>query len=111
MGNLANNALKYGAPETFIELTLKQDEQQVWITIHNEGNPIAPSEQADLFSGLSMMKKTPVGQRGWGIGLVVVQGVIKAHGGSVKVESSPEKGTTFTIEIPLDARGIQTKAA
>jgi Histidine kinase-, DNA gyrase B-, and HSP90-like ATPase len=45
---------------------------------------------------------------GWGLGLAQVRAVAEAHGGSIGVDSVPERGTTFTIEIPLDARPYQS---
>ena len=43
----------------------------------------------------------------WGLGLTLVRGVVEAHGGHVSMTSSESEGTTFTIEIPLDARPYQ----
>ena len=42
--------------------------------------------------------------KGWGIGLPFVKAVGESHGGSVSVDSSPELGTTFLIDIPVDCR-------
>jgi len=42
--------------------------------------------------------------QGWGIGLPYVRAVAESHGGSVTVDSGVDRGTTFVIDIPLDAR-------
>lgn len=47
------------------------------------------------------------GQVGWGIGLALVRGATEAHGGSIVVDSTPEQGTTFIIDIPQDARNVK----
>jgi signal transduction histidine kinase len=47
------------------------------------------------------------GKSGWGLGLAQVRAVAEAHGGSIGVNSVADRGTTFTIDIPLDARRYQ----
>ena len=112
--NLTTNAVKYGAQNSPVVIALEQPEQDaewVRISVHSEGNPIPPSVKATLFSEFSTMKIAKSGQRGWGIGLMLVRGVAEAHGGTVTVESDSKRGTTFTIEIPRDARAFQNQAA
>lgn len=43
-------------------------------------------------------------QKGWGIGLSLVAGLARAHGGEATVRSLPGEGTTFIVRLPLDAR-------
>ena len=45
--------------------------------------------------------------RGWGLGLAQVRATAEAHGGSIAVDSLPEVGTTFTIDVPCDGRAVQ----
>jgi two-component system NtrC family sensor kinase len=45
----------------------------------------------------------PVGE-GTGLGLSITYGIVKRHGGSISVESSPGAGTAFTVSIPVDAK-------
>ena len=49
-------------------------------------------------------------ERGLGLGLTLVKGCAVAHGGTVEIESEPEKGTTFTLRFPSDARPYQPRA-
>ncbi|HZX65028.1 MAG TPA: ATP-binding protein, partial [Myxococcales bacterium] len=52
------------------------------------------------------------GERGWGLGLTVVRGIVEAHGGIVKVESYTKEGTTFTIDLPVTGpRGMPAPEA
>ncbi len=97
--NLATNAHKYSSPDTPVVITILQSAATVTLLVHNEGNPISEVSQARLFQRFRRAKPSDA-QTGWGLGLTVVKGVTEAHHGVVKVESSPEKGTTFIVEIP-----------
>jgi signal transduction histidine kinase len=106
--NLGTNALKYGVPGTPIVFDVVNDEEDACVSVHNEGDPIRPEDQETLFEPFT---RTPVSEAGdvggWGLGLALVRGCAEAHGGTVEVESSPQKGTSFTIRLPRDARPYQ----
>jgi len=100
--NLCNNAVKYGAPDRPVTLSLKEVEGKiVEVSVHNEGSPISQKEQASLFQPFHRTHSAEHSRhRGWGIGLTLVRGVAEAHQGKVSVKSSPEDGTTFTMSLP-----------
>ena len=99
--NLLQNAVKYGALDQPITVSIEERTDKVALAVHNWGNPIPPEEQKDLFEYHSRSKSAMRdNQGGWGIGLALVRGVVNAHQGKVQVESSEEKGTTFLIELP-----------
>ncbi|HEY9602513.1 MAG TPA: HAMP domain-containing sensor histidine kinase [Allocoleopsis sp.] len=97
--NLTINAVKYGAPRTPITLTLQQTETQISLTIHNEGNPIAPDAQSILFQ---QFRRTTSAQEqtGWGLGLFLAKSITEAHQGTIEVESEEGKGTSFIVKLP-----------
>ncbi|MBD2153959.1 HAMP domain-containing histidine kinase [Leptolyngbya sp. FACHB-16] len=97
--NLAINAVKYGAPDTPITLTLQQNETQISLTIHNEGEPIAPDAQSILFQQFRRTTSAE-DQTGWGLGLFLAKSIIEAHQGTIEVESAEGKGTSFIIKLP-----------
>jgi PAS domain S-box-containing protein len=103
--NLCNNAIKYGDPTSRVTVSLKQEGDEAELCVHNWGNPIPVEEQEGLFQYFTRTKSAEAsGKRGWGIGLTLVKGVAEAHGGSVQLESSQEKGTTFRVRLPRYAR-------
>ena len=106
--NLANNSVKYGYPNTAITTTLSQNNETVLIHVHNHGKSLSDEDQLSLFKAFKRTASAQAsGKRGWGIGLTIVKGVSETHGGSVRVKSSAADGTTFTIELPNDARPFE----
>ncbi|RUT07971.1 two-component sensor histidine kinase [Chroococcidiopsis cubana SAG 39.79] len=98
--NLAINAVKYGAPNTPIILTLQQIETHISLTVHNEGAPIALDAQSILFQ--QFRRTVSAGeQTGWGLGLFLVKGIVEAHHGTIEVESAEGRGTSFIVKLPI----------
>lgn len=103
--NLVTNAVKYGAPKLPITITVGRRDGGVRVSVHNAGPPIPVTERARIFDAYARARSADAGDRpGWGLGLTLVRGVAEAHGGHVYLTSDPESGTTFAIELPLDAR-------
>ncbi|MFL5299197.1 MAG: ATP-binding protein, partial [Anaeromyxobacteraceae bacterium] len=104
LDNLLSNALKYGDPARPITIRLTRVGERMLLAVHNHGTLIPVEEQQKLFRPFH---RTPTaeasGQRGWGLGLSLVKGIVDAHGGVVKVESYPMQGTTFTVDLPVAA--------
>ncbi|HTR51683.1 MAG TPA: HAMP domain-containing sensor histidine kinase, partial [Kofleriaceae bacterium] len=109
--NLVMNAVKYGAVDQPITLRVERGDGTAAVSVHNEGTPIPREDQATIFDAYM---RTPTarssGSPGWGLGLTLVRGAAEAHGGHVSVRSDAT-GTTFTIELPLDARPYQRDAS
>lgn len=105
IGNLVDNAVKYGQVNGRITLSIDQDSTHTTISVHNDGYPIPVAAQATIFEP-HYQAKAANGQpaTGWGLGLTLVKAVAEAHGGTVRVESALETGTTFIVTLPNDAR-------
>jgi signal transduction histidine kinase len=100
--NLCNNAIKYGARDRPVTVSLTRNgPDEVSVAVHNWGRPIPPEQQQLLFQ---QYRRIDSAQKGWGLGLTLVEGLARAHRGSVKVESTQEAGTTFTVTLARDAR-------
>ena len=97
--NIATNAVKYGAPDTPITLTLQQTATAISLTIHNKGAPIAPEAQSILFQQFRRTTDAEE-QTGWGLGLFLAKSLTEVHQGTIEVESAEGKGTSFIIELP-----------
>lgn len=103
--NLVGNAVKYRTPGTPILIAVTSQHERVRISVHNAGEPIPP-EQADLV--FQVFRRAPSAldsdKQGWGLGLPFVRAVAESHGGSIDLSSAPERGTTFVLDLPADAR-------
>jgi signal transduction histidine kinase len=106
--NIIGNAVKYGSPHTPIRIKIASLRERVLLSVHNEGNPIPPEQLESIFQVFQRAEAAKNGDKeGWGIGLPYVRSVAESHGGSVGVDSSLRRGTTFTIDMPVDARPYQ----
>ncbi|MDB5940381.1 MAG: histidine kinase [Polaromonas sp.] len=106
--NLVGNAVKYGSAITPISIRLQSVDARLTMSVHNAGNPIAPGEIEDVFQVFARAQAAKEGHKeGWGIGLAFVREVAESHGGSCRVDSSLERGTTFFIDMPVDAGPFQ----
>lgn len=104
--NLVANAVKYGMPTSPITITLEEAGQVVRLTVHNGGNPIPAEKQAVLFESYRRLDED--GEiSGWGLGLYLTRGIVEAHGGSIRLESSPESGTSFIVELPRSVPALK----
>ncbi|RKH65567.1 PAS domain S-box protein [Corallococcus aberystwythensis] len=104
--NLCGNAIKYGAHDRPVTVSLTEaGPDAVALRVHNWGNPIPPEHQRALFQQYRRLESAEVrAQKGWGLGLTLVEGLAQAHRGSVTLESTPETGTTFTVTVARDPR-------
>ncbi|MDD1620361.1 MAG: ATP-binding protein [Methylococcaceae bacterium] len=96
--NLLNNAVEAGAER--IDFSVRQsDAMNIRIVIEDDGPGIDEQQQTRLFEPFYTTKS-----HGTGLGLAVVDSVVKAHGGSIVCRSAVGQGTTFTLTLP---RGCQ----
>jgi signal transduction histidine kinase len=103
--NLLGNALKYGDCSQPILIHLARTDGRQLMSVYNEGPPISRDKMGQIFTAYFRDDDKP-GQ-GWGVGLPFVKAVAESHGGSISVDSSAERGTTFMLDLPIDARPYQ----
>ena len=101
--NLVNNALKYSKDNKYIGVSLYRVNGTVKIEVKDHGIGIPAAEQDKIFDKFYRCGDPLVHNvKGSGLGLSLVRHIVRAHGGDVKVESAPDKGSKFTIALPLD---------
>lgn len=101
--NLLDNAAKYSVSHKEIRVGLKSRHEGVRISVQDRGIGIPAREQEKIFESFYRVEKGDVHDvKGSGLGLAVVSHVARAHGGRVDVESTPGKGSTFTLDLPAD---------
>jgi len=110
---LIENAVKHTTPEDSIELSLERRAETAVLAVADTGTGISPEGLERIFDRFA--RADPARSRdggGVGLGLSVVKAVAEAHGGSVDVRSSPGKGSTFALRLPLAAtRRVRDRAA
>lgn len=102
--NLLDNAVKYSPACRTIEVVVERRGNGASLRVRDRGLGIPAAEQREIFGkfvrGAEAKRQNIAGT---GIGLAMVQHIVKAHGGRVRVESQPGSGSTFSIEIPCRA--------
>ncbi len=102
LANLIDNAVKYSGDsrEIVVGLGMRDDQAQIWVQDFGIGISRQEREHIfDRFHRVGSSLKHDV--KGFGLGLSIVAHIVEAHGGTVTVSSKPEKGSTFTINLPL----------
>ena len=100
--NLVNNALKYSDNEKFLGVRLYRDNAVLKLEVSDRGIGIERNEQARIFEKFYRTCDPLVhNTKGSGLGLSLVQHITQAHGGEVEVESTPGRGSKFTMKLPL----------
>jgi len=99
--NFMSNALKFTNDGGAIEVTARQKEGFVVVSVRDSGVGIASGELHHIFQmygqGSSSDKTS---RRGTGIGLVICKKIVEAHGGRIWVESERGKGSCFSFSLP-----------
>jgi PAS domain S-box-containing protein len=101
--NLASNAVKFTPRGGRMEVTLRQTDAHVVLTVHDTGKGIPPDFLPHVFERFRQADSTSTRKYGGlGLGLAIVRHLVELHGGTVQAESGgADKGATFTVRLPL----------
>lgn len=104
--NLVSNAVHHGASGTPIDIDAHGSAEELVISVRNQGPAIPADRIGRIFDGMKGLGAPRGGERRQhlGLGLYIVDKIVRAHGGSITAESSIEHGTTFTVHLPRDVR-------
>ena len=114
VGNILDNAMKYGGSQRWIGIKAKTQSEQyptVDITIEDRGIGIPPDDLLHIFDPFYRSTEVRAAQiHGNGLGLSLVKNIIEANGGTITVASTPGRGSAFTLKLPVAAREEQAPA-
>ena len=103
INNLLSNAIKYSQPGTNITVHLRHENNEVIISVADQGPGIPGKEQHKLFQafGKTSVLPTSNGDSSTGLGLLIVRKIMEAHEGRIWLLSEPGKGTEFFFSLPV----------
>lgn len=108
--NLVNNSIKYSSEEKYLGVNLYRENGSVKLEVVDHGIGIPRSEQQRIFEKFYRVGDPLVhNTKGSGLGLSLVQTIVKAHGGDVLVESNQGHGSKFTVVLPVDPANARTE--
>jgi signal transduction histidine kinase len=103
LANLLDNAVKFSPVGEEVRVNAFHRDSRVRIEVSDRGPGVAPEQQRVIFEkfGRGHSAGSP-GKPGTGLGLFIARSIAEAHGGSLEVESRPERGATFTLMLPVE---------
>ena len=106
--NLISNAIKYNHQGGTVDITIKHDDKQTLISVKDTGIGISQEDQEMLFKDFVRIKNTQTKHiTGSGLGLSIVKKIVELNKGNIKVESQPNKGSTFSVWLPASSGKVE----
>jgi signal transduction histidine kinase len=101
-GNLLSNAIHYSKPEGGkVTVTTGNGGHEVWIEVCDDGVGLDAEEQRHIFERFWRADEARrIRTEGAGLGLAICREIVRAHGGQIKVSSSPGRGSSFRVCFP-----------
>ena len=104
--NLINNAIKFTPEQGQVSVCVRQQDEELVIRVNDTGMGIPKDALPKIFDRFYRVYRPGKQIGGTGLGLSIVKKIVMMHGGRIEVESEVDKGTTFTIFLPLAAEFI-----
>ncbi len=98
--NLIENAIQYNRPGKKVFIILENGENQAMLKIRDEGIGIPQSDLKNIFERFQRGSNAKKIKRGNGLGLSIVDAIVKLHQGKIWVDSEVDEGSTFGVELP-----------
>ncbi|HUQ94292.1 MAG TPA: HAMP domain-containing sensor histidine kinase, partial [Bryobacteraceae bacterium] len=100
VSNLLSNAVKYTPPGGSVTARVRREEDSVIFEVEDTGVGILPDHLPHIYDRFYRVPGSSKEKQGLGLGLSFVSWIVKAHGGTIHVDSKPGEGTRFTITLP-----------
>ena len=97
---LLDNAIKYSPSKSIVMIKSEKNRDNVHVLVIDQGSGIVKEDLTHIFDRFYRSDKSR-NQQGYGLGLSIAKEIIESHSGSITVKSVPNKGSTFTIKLPL----------
>jgi signal transduction histidine kinase len=98
--NLLSNAVKFTPQGGRVAVLVREGVDQVVIEVRDSGIGIPPNDQNRIFEAFEQAGAVPGEAQGSGLGLAICRRLVEAHGGTIEVESTPGRGSTFRVTLP-----------
>lgn len=108
--NLVDNALNHTPAGGQVEVAVSRTRDHAFVTVADTGEGIAPEDLPHIFQ--RFYRSDRARRRGTGnsgLGLAIVRWIVDAHGGEIEVHSTPSKGATFAVTLPLTAAPVESR--
>ena len=100
--NLIDNAIKYTPAKGHVTVRVDYDKASVNVTVEDDGIGMTPEDQDRAFDEFFRAKnENMAGIPGTGLGLTLVEKLVETHHGRISVQSTPGKGSAFTVSLPM----------
>ena len=103
--NLLDNGVKYTPSGGQVTVRLTSDEEGVPVAVSDTGMGISQADLPHIFDPLFRSEQASRAATGTGLGLTIVRTILAQHGAEIRVQSEPERGTTFSFDLPIAAQG------
>jgi signal transduction histidine kinase len=104
--NLVSNAIKYTHSGGMISVRAGVEGAEILIQVKDTGSGVAVDEQEKIFEPFYRGNQGKRFKQGMGLGLSIARDLVVAHGGRINLESEPDKGSLFTIHLPLGKQDL-----
>jgi len=101
LGNLLDNAIKYGPHSGKMSVSMQCHDNEVDLVVHDDGGTIPPQEIGRIFDRFYRIRNSRTSlETGSGLGLAIAHAIVCNHYGHIKAKSDPEYGTDFIVTLP-----------
>jgi signal transduction histidine kinase/CheY-like chemotaxis protein len=98
--NLVSNAVKFTPEGGIVTVTARQIGLELELSVRDTGVGIPPEDHQRIFEVYQQVGSAEGRQKGTGLGLAITKRLVELHGGTIRVESAPGQGSTFTVRLP-----------